>query len=568
MTNYNENIPQGSSQELPLQHDGTAEQAASQVPRPAASQIPAPGSGYQGTTPMPTQPLAADGSANAAAGTTEEPARSASPNWTYGGQAQTAQYGASADRQQQAGFSSPATQAGYASGAQGAYQPYGSAYGASSNSYSYSYQQPATATASHDAGASGSGGTVKRFGKTFLAGFLGAALACAIGIGGFAAFNAGGSSGGSTVLGGAGGSIEVAGDDATLAEAVSQKVLPSVVNIDVYSEQQSYGMFGMYGYSDGGSSETLSSLGSGVLISDDGYILTNDHVVEGADRLMVTLYSGNQYEATVVGQDASSDLAVIKIEADEDLTAVQIGSSADLTVGEWVMTAGSPYGLEQSVATGIVSAVNRSSVLQNEGGTAYYTNMIQTDAAINPGNSGGALVDSDGALIGINTMIQSSSGQYSGVGFAIPVDYAMGIAQQIIDGKTPTHAQLGVTTGTVDSQAARMYGLSVDSGALVTSVNDDSGAAAAGLQQGDVITKVNNTAIESSSDLVLAIRSVNPGDTVQIEYVRDGQTQTASATLGSDEGSQTSGSSQNSGNNGYGYGYGNGGNGYGFGFGY
>ncbi len=567
MTNYNENIPQGSSQELPLQHDGTAEQAASQALRPTASHIPTPGSGYQGTTPMPTQPLPADGSANAAAGATEEPARSASPNWTYGGQAQTAQYGASADGQQQrAGFSSPATQAGYASGAQGAYQPYGSAYGASSSSYSY--QQPVTATASHDAGASGSGGTVKRFGKTFLAGFLGAALACAIGIGGFAAFNAGGSSGGSTVLGGAGGSIEVAGDDATLAEAVSQKVLPSVVNIDVYSEQQSYGMFGMYGYSDGGSSETLSSLGSGVLISDDGYILTNDHVVEGADRLMVTLYSGNQYEATVVGQDASSDLAVIKIEADEDLTAVQIGSSADLTVGEWVMTAGSPYGLEQSVATGIVSAVNRSSVLQNEGGTAYYTNMIQTDAAINPGNSGGALVDSDGALIGINTMIQSSSGQYSGVGFAIPVDYAMGIAQQIIDGKTPTHAQLGVTTGTVDSQVARMYGLSVDSGALVTSVNDGSGAAAAGLQQGDVITKVNNTAIESSSDLVLAIRSVNPGDTVQIEYVRDGQTQTASATLGSDEGSQTSGSSQNSGNNGYGYGYGNGGNGYGFGFGY
>ncbi len=543
MTNLNENTPFGGPQGGQAPDAGrdavsgavpTAQQGAS---APSAGAVPAQGAGYR-TQPMPTEPMGAAGgseSGSGAPGTTP-----GSPNWVYASSAQPA--------------------GGTEGGNGGAYAPAGDA-----QRYSpYTYQQPAVATAAQRSGASGG---AKKFGKTFLAGFLGAALACAVGLGGFAAWQAGSPSGGSTVLGGAGGSIEVSGDDATLAEAVAQKVLPSVVNIDVYSEQQSYGMFGMYGSSDASSSETLSSLGSGVLISGDGYILTNDHVVEDAARLMVTLSSGNQYEATVVGQDASSDLAVIKIDADEDLTAIQIGDSSDLTVGEWVMTAGSPYGLEQSVATGIVSAVNRSSVLQNEGGTAYYTNMIQTDAAINPGNSGGALVDSDGALIGINTMIQSSSGQYSGVGFAIPVDYAIGIAQQIIDGKTPTHAQLGVTTGTVNAQAAQMYGLSVDSGALVTSVTAGSGAEAAGLQQGDVITKANGTAVTSATDLILAIRSANPGDEIEIEYNRDGQTQTTSATLGSDEGTQQSGSSSSSNSNSggaYGYGYGNGG----FGFGY
>ena len=335
----------------------------------------------------------------------------------------------------------------------------------------------------------------------------------------------------------------------------------------MYTQQSSglYGMFGMYGSGNGGSEETLSSLGSGVIISQDGYILTNQHVVSGADKLMVTLSDGNQYEATVVGEDASSDLAVVKVDANEALTAIEIGDSSNLTVGEWVMTAGSPYGLEQSVATGIVSATNRSSVLQNEGGTAYYTNMIQTDAAINPGNSGGALVDSNGALIGINTMITSSSGSYSGVGFAIPVDYAMGIAQQIIDGKTPTHAQLGVTTTSVNSQVAQAYGLSVDKGALITGVSSGGAAEAAGIQEGDVVTKVNDTAVESATDLILAVRSVNPGDTAQVELNRHGETQTVTVTLGSDEGTASNtGSSSGSGSNGYGGGNG----GYGFGFGY
>ena len=177
--------------------------------------------------------------------------------------------------------------------------------------------------------------------------------------------------------------------------------------------------------------------GSGVIISTDGYIITNNHVVEGADAIKATV-NGVEYDAKVVGSDSSSDIAVIKVDAD-DLTPVEIGSSSDLQVGEWVMALGSPFGLENSVSTGVVSALQRSNTMQDSttGETVIYPNMIQTDATINPGNSGGALVDSQGKLIGINSMISSYSGSSSGVGFAIPIDYAIDLAQQIIEGKTP-----------------------------------------------------------------------------------------------------------------------------------
>ena len=248
---------------------------------------------------------------------------------------------------------------------------------------------------------------------------------------------------------------------------------------------------------------------------------------------MVTA-NGEEYEASVVGTDPSSDLAVLKIDA-HDLTAVEIGSSSDLTVGEWVMAAGSPFGLEQSVSTGIVSAVSRSSAsLVSQGSTAVYVNMIQTDAAINPGNSGGALVDSEGKLIGINTLIASTSGQSSGVGFAIPVDYAMNIAQQIIDGKTPSHAQLGVTLTSIDSSMAQRYNLPVESGAYVAEVVSGSGAANAGLEQGDIITKIDDQSVSSATELVIAVRSHNPGDTVTVTFNRQGSEQTAEVVLGSD----------------------------------
>lgn len=401
-------------------------------------------------------------------------------------------------------------------------------------------------------------------GRTFLLAFCGAAVACAIGLGGFGIWQAStggsdaGSSSSSTQLGSQNtGSINAtdAESDQTLAEAVAQKALPSVAAIDVYTNQSS-GMSGMYGSGNSGSGTgtlTQSSLGSGVVLTADGYIVTNYHVIEGADAVEVTV-EGETYEADVVGSDPSSDIAVVKAKDASSLTPIEIGDSDDLIIGEWVMTIGSPFGLEQSVATGIVSATSRSQIMdsstdqygQSTGETTIYPNMIQTDAAINPGNSGGALVDADGKLIGINTLITSYSGNYSGVGFAIPVNYAVNLAQQIIDGKTPTHAQLGVSLSTVNAQNAQRYGLSVDSGAYVAAVSEGSGAAEAGLKEGDIITKFDGENVESASDLMLDVRSKNPGDKVTLEVNSNGETKQVEVTLGSDESSQSASTQQNS----------------------
>lgn len=403
--------------------------------------------------------------------------------------------------------------------------------------------------------------------RTFLLAFAGAAVACIIGLGAFgawqAATNAGsgsgsGDNGSQTAIGSQNGSSVDADDtDLTLPEAVAKKSLPSVVAIDVYTNQSSMGLYGYgYGSNSGSSGSTLtqSSLGSGVVLTKDGYIVTNYHVIQGSDALKVTI-EGTQYDADVVGSDPSSDLAVIKAKDANNLTPIEIGSSDDLVIGEWVMTIGSPFGLEQSVATGIVSATSRSQIMnsssqdpygQSSGEVTIYPNMIQTDAAINPGNSGGALVDSDGKLIGINTLIKSYSGNYSGVGFAIPVDYAANIAQQIIDGKTPTHAQLGVSLSNVNAQNAQRYGLAVSKGAYVASVYSGSGAAEAGLEKGDIITKFDGKDVTSASDLMLDVRSKNPGDKVTLEVNRNGETKQIEVTLGSDENSQSSSTQQNS----------------------
>lgn len=401
--------------------------------------------------------------------------------------------------------------------------------------------------------------------KTFGVAFAGAAVACAVALGGFGVYQAvAGShastgSGTSTTLGASTNTdIQAQQTDASLPEAVAQKALPSVAAIDVYTNQAASSLYGLGG-SSSGDGLTETSLGSGVVLSADGYIVTNYHVVEGADALKVTV-DGQEYDADVVGSDQSSDIAVVKAKDANNLTPIEIGDSDDLTIGEWVMSIGSPFGLEQSVATGIVSATSRSQVMDSSseqdpygqsqgssGDVTIYPNMIQTDAAINPGNSGGALVDEDGKLIGINTLITSYSGNYSGVGFAIPVNYAVNIAQQIINGKTPTHAQLGVSLSTVNSSTAKRYGLSVDSGAYIASVESGSGAASAGIKQGDIITKFDGKDVTSASDLMLDIRSKNPGDKVSIEVNRDGQTQSMEVTLGSDENAQKQSSTHQNG---------------------
>ncbi len=360
-------------------------------------------------------------------------------------------------------------------------------------------------------------------GQVVLFGFLGAAIACIIALG-VSFFVPGTNS--STTLGGNGGTtFSVQGEDVTLPEAVAQKTLPSVVNIDVYSAQSSNPFTQS-------SASTATSLGSGIILSKDGYILTNYHVVEDGQRFVVVA-NATEYEARIVGSDPSSDLAVLKVDA-TDLTPIEIGSSADLVVGEWVMAVGSPFGLEQSVSTGIISAVSRSTAMTSTDSTTVYTNMIQTDAAINPGNSGGALVDADGKLIGVNTLIASESGSSSGVGFAIPVDYAIDIAQQIIEGKTPSHAQLGITMVTLSDQIAQRYNLSTSTGVYINSVVDGSGAAAAGLQAGDIITKIDGQPVTDSSEVMIDVRSHKIGDTMEVTYIRDGKEQTTEVTLGSD----------------------------------
>lgn len=366
--------------------------------------------------------------------------------------------------------------------------------------------------------------------KTFGIAFAGALVACVLCLGIFTLVNPQNSD--YTIKEtNSGITINANGDDMSLAEAVAAKTLPSVVNINVYANTagQSMNPFGGLG---GQSTQQLqqTSLGSGVVLSADGYILTNNHVVDGADALEVVA-EGETYEAKLVGTDPSSDLAVIKVDG-APLKPIEIGNSSELVVGEWVMAAGSPFGMEQSVSTGIVSAVNRSYADANSG--ALYTNMIQTDAAINSGNSGGALVDAEGKLIGINTLIMSTSGTSSGVGFAIPIDYAFGIAEQIIQGKTPSHAQMGASLITMNDQVASRFGIDATEGAYISSLVAGGAAEKAGLKEGDVITKVDGEPITSSSDLVLAVRSHNPGDKVQVTYLRDGKEATAEVTLGSD----------------------------------
>lgn len=389
-------------------------------------------------------------------------------------------------------------------------------------------------------------------GLTFLFGFLGAAVACVLA---FAIIFASGVLAPKSTtpqLGAASqSSIESEDVEATLAEAVADKCLPSVVSIDVYATQsQSSGNSiydYLYGYGGSGSGELAETgLGSGVILTEDGYIVTNNHVVDGGEQFQVTI-EGEVYSAELVGAEASSDIAVLKVTDGSGFTPMAVGDSDAINIGEWVMSIGSPFGLEQSVATGIVSATSRSQIMDADsystsGEITIYPNMIQTDAAINPGNSGGALVNANGELIGINTLISSYSGNYSGVGFAIPSNYAISLAESIIAGEEPTHASLGVTMTTVSPSIAERYGFSADEGAYVSSVVPGSAAEQAGIKVGDIITAFDGRTVASSSDLMLDVRTKEPGDQVTITVNRDGEKLDLVATLGTSTGNTISSS--------------------------
>lgn len=275
-------------------------------------------------------------------------------------------------------------------------------------------------------------------------------------------------------------------------------------------------------------------IGSGVIISRDGYIVTNNHVIDGADDVYVTTNSNEEYKAKVVGTDPSTDLALIKIESGKELTAIPFGNSDDLRVGEWVLAIGNPFNLRSTVTAGIVSAKGRAA--GSGQGSLQVGSFIQSDVAVNPGNSGGALVNMAGELIGINTMIYSSTGNYAGISFAIPTSIVHKVVGDLKEYGTVQRAVLGIAGTNITSAATEKYDLKVSQGALVMEVADRSSAKQAGLTEGDVITSLDGHSISTMSDLQEAISTHKPGDKVRMSVDRKGKVMTIDLVLKNSEG--------------------------------
>ena len=318
---------------------------------------------------------------------------------------------------------------------------------------------------------------------------------------------------------------------------------PAVVNIStVQHAQQKSALSGQYGMPDDMPEifrhffgrqfpqgpvprRDSNSLGSGFIVSEDGYILTNNHVVQDADEIIVRLNDRRELEAVLIGADPSSDLAVLKVDAD-DLPTVELGDSDKLDVGEWVVAIGSPFGFDYSVTAGIVSAKGRS--LPNEN----YVPFIQTDVAINPGNSGGPLFNLEGQVVGINSQIYTRSGGFMGVSFAIPINVAMDVAEQLKSKGKVSRGWLGVVIQEVNKDLAESFGLDRAAGALVVQVVDGSPAENSGLVSGDIIVKVNGKDVQLSSDLPHLIGRLRAGDTAKLSVVRAGKRKTIDVEIG------------------------------------
>ena len=367
----------------------------------------------------------------------------------------------------------------------------------------------------------------------FAASVLTAALVVggAAGVGGAAAFTAFDDDGGGSSSDGGGtptASQVMDTPDSPAAdgsvEQVADSVLPSVVKLDVEGNEG-------------------AGSGSGIILDSDGLILTNNHVAEIAGdggQVTVSFHDGSKASAEVVGTDPLTDTALVQAQDVSDLTPATIGKSANLGVGENVVAIGSPYGLDATVTSGIVSALDRPVAVgaDAEGNSTTYP-AIQTDAAINPGNSGGPLVDMKGRVVGINASIRTVPGGDEGsigLGFAIPIDEVLPIIDQMKNGETPTHARLGITV----SDVANAQGAEVVDGAEIQEITNGSAAEDAGLQKGDVITKIDDHLVSGSDSLVATVRSYRPGDKVEVTYERDGDSGTATLTLGTD--ADTSGS--------------------------
>jgi len=327
-----------------------------------------------------------------------------------------------------------------------------------------------------------------------------------------------------------------------LFESASNAVGPSVVPI--FAEQsEEVGMgnsdqlrqfFGddffhrFFGVPDNGGQwkQTVHSMGSGVIVSSDGYILTNNHVVSGAQKLTVALDDGKKVPAKIIGTDPQTDVAVIKID-EKNLPVAQLGNSDDVRVGQWVIAVGNPFQLLHSVTAGIISATGRSSV-----GLATYEDFIQTDASINPGNSGGALADLDGKVIGINTAITSPSGASAGIGFAIPINMARHVMDALIDKGKVSRGYLALVPQDVSPDLAKAMGTKETGGALVGDVMSNGPADKAGVKRGDIITEFNGQKVKDSTDLRKQVAEAAPNSKVDMEVLRDGHSKKLTVTLG------------------------------------
>jgi serine protease Do len=338
-------------------------------------------------------------------------------------------------------------------------------------------------------------------------------------------------------------------------EAVAARVTPAVVNVSVTSrgsaqetadeDGQGSGMspedlppqFRRFFFGPGGRGQGMTppnqvehGIGSGIIVSPEGYIVTNNHVVDGAVKINVTLDDRRVFPAKLVGVDKLNDLAVIKIEA-KNLTSIAWGDSANLKPGQTVLAFGSPFGYFQfSVTRGIISALNRPNPYSDD--PRKPGDFIQTDAAINPGNSGGPLVNAHGELIGINTFIITGNGSFAGAGFAIPSQIVRTSAESIIKTGNVRHGYLGISMNNVTPENASFFNLPDASGAIISQVTPDSPASRAGLKNGDVLRELNGKKIVSSSALQVAVSQINPGTTIDLGILRDGKQQTIKVTVG------------------------------------
>ena len=265
-------------------------------------------------------------------------------------------------------------------------------------------------------------------------------------------------------------------------------------------------------------------LGSGVIVTKDGYLLTNNHVVDGADEVKVALNDGREFTARVIGKDPKSDIAVVKIDA-KDLPAIELADSENLEVGDVVLAIGNPFGVGQTVTSGIISATGRGSLGLD------YEDMIQTDAAINPGNSGGALVDAEGRLIGINTAILSRSGGNQGIGFAVPVNLARSVMESLVKDGRVVRGFMGVNIQDLTPTLAKEFGVKESGGALIAAVTPKSPAEKAGLHDGDIITEFNGKPVKDGRHLKLQVAQTAPGTSVSVKILRDGKSKVVDVTV-------------------------------------